>query len=564
MGPRSGQEGGFGALKGRLAAALSTGALLALALAPAANASTDVLDQSEQILTGQYQALTNMAETFTPSTTGQLDRVSLYSGTTGFAPATFYVEIWTVAAGQPAAVDQLNGTTKASTPVTAFLGTPTWHDFALSHAVPLTGGTQYAIVVRNSGNFRWSYENYENYAGGKLWLSSGGPWMSGVTLGLSFDFKTWMSTSVNQAPTVAAANATVSVGEGTASTNTGTYSDPDGDTVSVKASTGSLTNSGGTWSWSEPASDEGSSQTVTVTADDGKGLTATTTFTVNVSGVAPAPQISPTFSSSPEGTTVSLSASATSPDADDNKAGFAYTWSASKDGAPYSSGSGPSFSVAADDEGTFKVTLSATDDGGLTGSTTLTFNGANVAPTANISAATPSAPLVLTVQEPVAFSGSFIDPGVLDSHTAAWDFGDGTSGTGFSTSHAYSAAGTYTVTLTVTDDDGGSGQVTTQVTVQTPQAALSTIAGDLQGISTLNAGQKNSLLAKLNAASAAAGRGDATAANNQLVAFLNELQADVNTDKISPSAASDLRNAVNAVQAALGTFNRFLGWWPPA
>ena len=551
-------------MKGRLAAALSTGALLALALAPAAHASTDVLDQSEQILTGRYQALTNMAETFTPSMTGQLDRVSLYSGTTGFAPATFYVEIWTVTAGQPAAVYQLNGSTKASTAVTAFLGTPTWHDFALSHAVPLTGGTQYAIVVRDSGNFRWGYENVETYSGGKLWLSSGGPWMSGPTLGLSFDFKTWMNTSVNQAPTVAADNATVSVNEGTAPTNTGTFSDPDGDAVTVKASAGTLTTSGGTWSWSEPASDEGSSQTVTVTADDGKGLSATTTFTVSVAGVAPAPQISPTFSSSPEGTTVSMAASATSPDADDNTAGFAYTWSASKNGAGYSSGSGPSFSVAADDEGTFVVTLSATDDGGLTGTTTLTFKGDNVAPTAKITSATPTAPLVLAAQESVAFSGSFKDPGALDTHTATWNFGDGTSGTGFSTSHAYGAAGTYTVTLTVRDDDGGTGQSTAQVVVQTPQAALSTIAGYVQGISTLNAGQKNSLVAKLNAASAAAGRGDTTAADNQLAAFLNELQADVNTGKISLAAAGEMRSAVHAVQAALGTFNRLLGWWPPA
>jgi hypothetical protein len=105
-------------------------------------------------------------------------------------------------------------------------------------------------------------------------------------------------------------------------------------------------------------------------------------------------------------------------------------------------------------------------------------------------------------------------------------------------------------------------QASRTVVVQTPQAALGSIAGYVPGISTLNAGQKNSLIAKLNAATAAVARGDTTAANNQLSAFLNELQADVNTGKVSPAAASVLRSAMDAVQAALGTYNRFLEWWP--
>jgi M6 family metalloprotease-like protein len=67
--------------------------------------------------------------------------------------------------------------------------------------------------------------------------------------------------------------------------------------------------------------------------------------------------------------------------------------------------------------------------------------------------------------EQVTFSGSFTDPGVLDTHTLVWNFGDGSTTSGTLTpAHAYGDNGVYTVTLTVTDDDGGVGIDQLQVT----------------------------------------------------------------------------------------------------
>jgi len=74
----------------------------------------------------------------------------------------------------------------------------------------------------------------------------------------------------------------------------------------------------------------------------------------------------------------------------------------------------------------------------------------------------PLAPMPVTT--PVAVSSTFTDVDAGDTHTAVWDWGDGSTSAGVvnetngavTGSHSYSEAGVYTVSLTVTDNGGAS------------------------------------------------------------------------------------------------------------
>jgi PKD repeat protein len=65
----------------------------------------------------------------------------------------------------------------------------------------------------------------------------------------------------------------------------------------------------------------------------------------------------------------------------------------------------------------------------------------------------------------VSFSGSASDPNTGVATAVGWNFGDGSTGTGASTTHAYSTPGTYTVTMGIVDTAGNAGTVTHTVTV---------------------------------------------------------------------------------------------------
>jgi PKD repeat protein len=137
------------------------------------------------------------------------------------------------------------------------------------------------------------------------------------------------------------------------------------------------------------------------------------------------------------------------------------------------------------DNGFYTVTVCVTDDNGGVGCDTLLMTVRNVAPTVGPISA-PADPVLF--ESAIVASAAFSDPGVHDTHTALFDWGDGTASAGTVTEangsgsvsgiHDYTTPGVYTITLTLTDKDGGAGQVLYQyVVVYDPDGGFVTGGG---------------------------------------------------------------------------------------
>ena len=162
-----------------------------------------------------------------------------------------------------------------------------------------------------------------------------------------------------------------------------------------------------------------------------------------------------------EGASVTLTAGGSDPDG----GAVSYTWDLNNDNIFETAGQSVPF-AALDGSFSYPVQVQATDGSGAASVDMAVVNVSNVAPSAGPITG-PAGPINLATA--LTLNAAFTDPGILDTHTAVWDWGDGGTSAGVvsesngsgsvSGSHTYAAQGVYTIVLTVTDKDGESAQV---------------------------------------------------------------------------------------------------------
>jgi endonuclease G len=249
-----------------------------------------------------------------------------------------------------------------------------------------------------------------------------------------------------------------------------------------------------------------------------------------------------------EGSALSMSGAAS---VDPNGSVASYQWTFGDGGT--ATGATVSHSYAT--YGSYAVQLVVTDNDGLVDTVSTTATIANVAPVI--------APIATDTLLPgglYAVTGSFTDPGT-DPWSGTVNYGDGTgtgalslSGHAFDLSHTYCAAGAYSVNVQLSDGLANAAAIGA-VRVLTPGQALSVVlVGVIQRLidtGKINAGNGNSLIAKLQAAANQMDHGHALPARLQIDAMILEMKALLRSGRLSAADEARVEDALTRLKGCL-------------
>jgi len=198
-----------------------------------------------------------------------------------------------------------------------------------------------------------------------------------------------------------------------------------------------------------------------LTVEDEKGLAGSKTKSLDVEPppVVPAAQFTWAPQAPATGEEVTFTDTSTTP------AGTTITdrsWDLDGDGTEDSDAENPTHTYTT--PGTYEVSLTVTNSDAQTDTVTHEVEVPAAKPTANFD----YSPTTPDVGDPVTFTdkSSAVDPATIE--TWAWDFGDDSTSTDQNSTHAYTAMGTYTASLTVTDSNEETSNAHTEEIVVGP------------------------------------------------------------------------------------------------
>jgi len=199
--------------------------------------------------------------------------------------------------------------------------------------------------------------------------------------------------------------------------------------------------------------DRSGTYTVTYTVTDDAGAIASVSTNVTVTKQPPIAKASGNVKANIRDDVIFDASRSSSPDGEI----VSYLWSI--EGNDYTEAAIP---YRFSERGDYTVTLTVTDEEGLTNTTTVSVNVANMLPAAVMG----KIPETINTGDAVEFkaTNSFDFDGEIDKYT--WNFGDGKTGTGKTTSHVYEKPGTYNAVLTIWDNDGETNTTSFMVNVQ--------------------------------------------------------------------------------------------------